>query len=157
MDCLEQSSLAHIQQQCQVPNFLIGPIHKFGPASPYSSLLKEDTSCMPWLGKQTKNSVIYVSLGSIASMDEKEIAEMAWGLANSQQPFLQVVRPNSINGSKNKVLSQIFKETVGEKGCIINWAPQKEVLAHNAMRGFLSHCDWNSTLESICDSVKGFQ
>ena len=102
MDCLEQSSLAHIQQQCQVPNFLIGPIHKFGPASPYSSLLKEDTSCMPWLGKQTKNSVIYVSLGSIASMDEKEIAEMAWGLANSQQPFLQVVRPNSINGSKNK-------------------------------------------------------
>ncbi|KAM3739889.1 hypothetical protein ACB098_08G056800 [Castanea mollissima] len=153
-DCLERSSLACIQQQCQVPNLPIGPMHKLGPASPTSSLLKEDTNCMAWLEKQTKNSVIYVSLGSIASMNEKELAEMAWGLANSQKPFLWVVRPDSsTNGIRNKVLSQFYKETVGERGCIVNWAPQKEVLAHSAIGGFLSHCGWNSTLESICEGI----
>ena len=153
-DCLERSSLACIQQQWEVPNLPIGPMHKLGPASPSSSLLKEDTNCMAWLGKQTKNSVIYVSLGSIASMNEKELAEMAWGLANSQKPFLWVVRPDSsTNGKRNKVLSQFYKETVGERGCIVNWAPQKEVLAHSAVGGFLSHCGWNSTLESICEGI----
>ncbi|KAL4610707.1 hypothetical protein ACB092_08G070100 [Castanea dentata] len=153
MDCLELSSLARIQQQYQVPNLPIGPLHKFGPGPPNSSLLKEDTSCMAWLGKQTKNSVIYVSLGSIAAMDERELFEMAWGLANSEQRFLWVFRPDSIRGSKNEVLSQIFKETIGERGCIVNWAPQKEVLAHSAVGGFLSHCGWNSTLESICEGI----
>ncbi|KAK7845992.1 udp-glucose iridoid glucosyltransferase [Quercus suber] len=113
MDCLERSSLACIQQQCQVPNLPIGPMHKLGPASPSSSLLKEDTNCMAWLGKQTKNSVIYVSLGSIASMNEKELAEMAWGLANSQKPFLWVVRPDSsTNGKRNKVGLELENELV---------------------------------------------
>ncbi|KAM3739890.1 hypothetical protein ACB098_08G056900 [Castanea mollissima] len=153
MDCLELSSLARIQQQYQVPNLPIGPLHKFGPGPPNSSLLKEDTSCVAWLGKQTKNSVIYVSLGSIAAMDERELFEMAWGLANSEQRFLWEFRPASIRGSKNEVLSQIFKETIGERGCIVNWAPQKEVLAHSAVGGFLSHCGWNSTLESICEGI----
>lgn len=45
MDCLEPSSLSHIQHQFQVPILPLGPMHKFAPASS-SSLWKEDTSCM---------------------------------------------------------------------------------------------------------------
>ncbi|XP_040992176.1 UDP-glucose iridoid glucosyltransferase-like isoform X1 [Juglans microcarpa x Juglans regia] len=156
MESLELSLLEQIQQQCQVPVLPVGPVHKFAPASYSSSLLEEDTSCMSWLGKQTKNSVIYVSMGSIASMDEKELAEMAWGLANSQQPFLWVIRPGSNSyGSDQWIeeLPKVLRETLGEKGCIVKWAPQKEVLAHSAVGGFLSHCGWNSTLESICEGV----
>lgn len=153
MDCLEQSSLSQLQQQCQVPVFLIGPIHKMAPACS-SSLLEEDTSCMTWLDKQIENSVIYVSLGSVASVDEKELAEMAWGLANSGQPFLWVVRPNAVRGSECSGLFPYgFKEMVGERGCIVKWAPQKKVLAHSAVGGFWSHCGWNSTLESISEGV----
>ncbi|XP_008221601.1 PREDICTED: UDP-glycosyltransferase 76E2-like [Prunus mume] len=153
VDCLEQSSLAQIQQQCQVPIFSIGPLHKIAPAAS-SSLLEEDTSCIAWLEKQSHKSVIYVSLGSVASIGEKELGEMAWGLANSNQPFLWVIRPGSICGLNwNETLPQGFIEAVGERGCIVKWAPQREVLTHGAVGGFWSHCGWNSTLESLSEGV----
>ncbi|TXG74179.1 hypothetical protein EZV62_002758 [Acer yangbiense] len=153
MDCLEQSLLAQIQQQYQVPIFPIGPLHKLSPTSS-SSLLMVDTNCITWLDRQAPNSVIYVSSGSVASMDKKELVEMAWGLANSKQPFLWVVRPGSVNGSEEiEVLPEGFKEAVGGTGCIVKWAPQKEVLSHDAVGGFWTHCGWNSTLESISEGV----
>jgi UDP:flavonoid glycosyltransferase YjiC (YdhE family) len=153
IDCLENSSMAKIQQQCQVPIFPIGPMHRIASATS-SSLLEEDTSCLAWLDKQSFNTVIYVSLGSSAFMDVKELVEMAWGLVNSQQPFLWVVRPGLVPGAEwNDILPQSFKENIGKKGYIVKWAPQKEVLAHDAVGGFLSHCGWNSTLESICEGV----
>ncbi|KAF3454623.1 hypothetical protein FNV43_RR05071 [Rhamnella rubrinervis] len=87
-------------------------------------------------------------------LSEKEVAEMAWGLANSEQPFLWVVRPGSIHGSNwIELLPKGFRDGVGERGCIVKWAPQKEVLGHEAVGGFWSHCGWNSTLESICEGV----
>ncbi|KAF2299373.1 hypothetical protein GH714_031758 [Hevea brasiliensis] len=151
MDCLEQSSLAQIQKQCQIPLFPIGPMHKIVPASS-TSLQEEETSCIRWLDRQSENAVIYISLGCIAIIDANELAEMAWGLANSKQPFLWFVRPGSIRGSNwIELLHEGFREAIGERGCIVKWAPQKEVLAHAAVGGFWSHCGWNSTPESICE------
>jgi UDP:flavonoid glycosyltransferase YjiC (YdhE family) len=153
IDFLEKSSLAKIQHQSQVPIFSIGPLHEIASASS-SSLLEEDTSCLTWLNKQSHNSVIYVSFGSVAFMEIKELVEITWGLANSQQPFFWVVRPGSVNGSEwIEVLPEGFKEIIGERGYIVKWAPQKKVLAHGAVGGFLSHCGWNSTLESICGGI----
>lgn len=146
MDCLEQSTLVKIQQEYQLPLFPIGPLHKTVAATSIS-LFKEDQSCISWLDKQSHNSVIYVSLGSIAFMDNKDLLEMAWGLANSEQPFLWVVRMDSTP------LPQGFQEAVGGRGCIVKWAPQKQVLAHNSVGGFWSHCGWNSTIESISEGV----
>ncbi|TXG74210.1 hypothetical protein EZV62_002789 [Acer yangbiense] len=83
MDYLDQSSLAWLQQECQIPIFAIGPMHKLAPEATSISLHEEDRSCITWLDKQATNSVIYISLGSIASVNEKKIIEMAWGLANS--------------------------------------------------------------------------
>ena len=82
MDCLEKSSLAEFQQQFQVPNFSIGPMQKIAPASS-SSLWEEDRSCITWLDKQKENSIIYVSFGSISMIDEKDVAEIGWGLATA--------------------------------------------------------------------------
>ncbi|XP_004294261.1 PREDICTED: UDP-glycosyltransferase 76E2-like [Fragaria vesca subsp. vesca] len=152
--CLDQSSLAQIQEHCQVPIFCVGPLHKLNTAAPISSLLEEDTSCIEWLDKQSHKSVIYVSLGSVASIGEKELAEMTWGLANSKQPFLWVIRPGSINGSDwIELLPQEFREAIGERGFIVKWAPQREVLAHGAVGAFWTHCGWNSTLERISEGV----
>ncbi|KAJ0084012.1 hypothetical protein Patl1_31223 [Pistacia atlantica] len=153
MDFLEQNALKQIQGLFPTPIFTVRPFHKLAPII-FSSLLKEDTNCISWLDRQAPKSVIYVSFGSLASIDEKELLETAWGLANSDQPFLWVVRPGLVRGSKcAELLPKSFEERVGERGCIVEWAPQLEVLAHGAVGGFWSHCGWNSTLESICEGV----
>jgi hypothetical protein len=93
-------------------------------------------------------------MGSLSFMDIEELVEMAWGVANSQQPFLWVVRPGSIRSAKwIEVSPEYFKNSIGKRDYIMKWIPQKEVLAHGAVEGFLNHCEWNSTLESICERI----
>ena len=154
VDCIEQTSLARLQKLYHFPSFAIGPLHKLASEDFSSSLLKEDYSCISWLNKQAPNSVMYVSLGSIVSLDQKELTEMAWGLANSRQHFLWVVRAQTINVSEwIESLPEELKNGVGERGCIVKWAPQKEVLEHKAVGGFWSHCGWNSTMESLWEGI----
>ncbi|KAM7265463.1 hypothetical protein ACFE04_003146 [Oxalis oulophora] len=144
---LEQCELDSIQQELGIPVFPIGPFHKYSSIS--SSLFHEDESCISWLDKQAPKSVVYVSFGSIAEINETNFLEIAWGLSNSNQPFLWVVRPGLVRGA----LPDGFLESSGGRGKIVTWAPQCEVLGHSAIGAFWSHNGWNSTLESICEGV----
>ncbi|CAA2971345.1 UDP-glucose iridoid glucosyltransferase-like [Olea europaea subsp. europaea] len=150
---IEHESLVELQQHYKVPVFPIGPFHKMAPKF-NTSLITEDTSVIAWLDKQAPNSVIYISIGSLAKMEKKEFIETAWGLANSDQPFLWVVRPSSVSGTEwIECLPEGYEALTREQGCIVKWAPQKKVLAHPAVGGFWSHSGWNSTLESLCEGV----
>ncbi|XP_076946892.1 UDP-glucose iridoid glucosyltransferase-like [Bidens hawaiensis] len=153
MEFLENSALTKLREHYKVPIFAIGPLNETARYTS-TSFLKEDTNCISWLDKQAPRSVIYVSLGSLATMEEHELAETAWGLANSNQPFLWVVRPGSVKGSEwIEFLPEGFVDEVRGRGLVLKWAPQKQVLAHSAVGGFWSHCGWNSTLESISQGV----
>ncbi|GJY97457.1 UDP-glycosyltransferase 76H1-like protein [Tanacetum coccineum] len=153
IEFLEPSALTEIHQQYHVPIFTIGPLHKIIP-TPSTSFLEEDTSCIPWLDKQSPKSVIYVSLGSMATPDRLFLTQMARGLVNSNLPFLWVVRPGSVHGFKwIEFLPEGLVAEIKERGLIVEWAPQKEVLAHNSVGGFWSHCGWNSVLESVSEGV----
>uniref|UniRef100_A0A0C9RQF8 TSA: Wollemia nobilis Ref_Wollemi_Transcript_2249_489 transcribed RNA sequence n=1 Tax=Wollemia nobilis TaxID=56998 RepID=A0A0C9RQF8_9CONI len=46
-----------------------------------------------------------------------------------------------------------FLERVRDKGCIVSWASQLEVLAHPSIACFVTHCGWNSSQESITMGV----
>ncbi|KAI3470810.1 hypothetical protein Pfo_027473 [Paulownia fortunei] len=150
---LEELALAKLHQDFGVPIFPLGPFHKhFAPSS--SSLMAEDRSSISWLDKQVYNSVIYVSFGSIAAIDEKDFLEIAWGLASSKHPFLWVVRPGLIRGAEwLEPLPEGFLEMLDGRGHIVKWAPQLEVLEHPSIGAFWTHSGWNSTLESICEGV----
>lgn len=153
---LEQSSLDTLGQKFSIPIFPVGPFHKIfsTSSSSSSSLLKQDQSCISWLDKQAPKSVIYVSFGSIAAINENHFLEIAFGLANSNQPFLWVVRPGLTVGSDwFELLPSGFIQKLGGRGHIVKWAPQQEVLAHSSVGAFWTHNGWNSTLESICEGV----
>uniref|UniRef100_A0A0E0LIU1 Glycosyltransferase n=1 Tax=Oryza punctata TaxID=4537 RepID=A0A0E0LIU1_ORYPU len=149
---LENSDLRKITNGLNVPVYAIGPLHKISIGQE-SSLLTQDQTCLEWLDKQEAESVLYVSFGSLASMDSQELFETAWGLVDSKIPFLWVIRPNSVQGSQQACLPDGFEEATRGRGMVVSWAPQQDVLRHRAVGGFWTHNGWNSTLESICDGV----
>ncbi|XP_021904244.1 UDP-glycosyltransferase 76F1-like [Carica papaya] len=149
---LEDPAITAISQDFQVPIFPIGPFHKLLPSSPPTQ--PDQTAAIDWLDKQAASSVIYVSFGTLAALNEQDFVEIAWGLANSKQPFLWVVRPGLINGSD--WLDLLPKGLIGdlrERGLIVKWAPQHQILAHRSVAVFWTHNGWNSTLESVCEGV----
>ncbi|KAL8491715.1 hypothetical protein ACS0TY_023345 [Phlomoides rotata] len=74
--------------------------------------------------------------------------ELAFGLIMSNCYFLWVVRSSEVGK-----LPQDFTSLASEKGLIVEWCHQQEVLAHRALACFVSHCGWNSTLEAISYGV----
>ncbi|KAG5603036.1 hypothetical protein H5410_034406 [Solanum commersonii] len=78
-----------------------------------------------------------LSIGSLASITEREVTEIAWGLVNSNQHFLWVIRSGSITGSDLKLVfhEKSLREAIDIRGYIVEWAPQKEVLGHFAIGG----------------------
>ncbi|KAK4720011.1 hypothetical protein R3W88_018349 [Solanum pinnatisectum] len=153
-ECLEQPILEKLKQHHQIPCFPVGPMHKSIKNITNSSLTTEDRNCIMWQDKQVAKSVLYVSIGSLASIIEREVTEIAWGLVNGNQHFLWLIRSGSITESDLKLVfhEKSLKEAIDKTGYIVEWAPQKEVLGHFAIGGFWSHCGWNS-LESICEGV----
>ncbi|KAJ8619122.1 hypothetical protein MRB53_015308 [Persea americana] len=117
-----------------------------------SNLWKEETECLEWLDRKEPGSVVYVDFGSITVMTPQQLTEFAWGLANSNHPFLWVIRPDLVEGD-SAMLPDGFVEMTQGRGLLASWCPQEEVLAHRSVGGFLTHCGWNSTLESNCAGV----
>lgn len=151
---IEGMEIERIRSEITLPVFAVGPLHMMTSSSSVeSSLLTEDRSCLDWLDTQRSNSVLYVSFGSLVGIDTDEFLEMAWGLADSQNPFLWVVRPGLVRGSESNTLPGELQEKMGNKGRIVSWAPQQEVLRHPSVAAFLTHCGWNSTTESISEGV----
>ena len=70
--------------------------------------------------------------------------ELALGLKRSNIYFLWVVRETE----QNKLPSNFIEET-SEKGLVVSWSPQLDVLAHRAVGCFMTHCGWYSTLEAL--------
>lgn len=154
-NCVEDSFISTAQERWGVPVYPVGPLHMINSAKPSPSLFEEERNCLEWLDKQETNSVIYISMGSLAMTEETDAVEMAMGIVQSNQPFLWVIRPGSITGQDSlDFLPEHFRQTVTDGiGFVVKWAPQKEVLRHRAVGGFWNHCGWNSSLESISSGV----
>ncbi|KAL3632500.1 hypothetical protein CASFOL_025484 [Castilleja foliolosa] len=115
--------------------------------------------CLDWLDGQAPGSVIYVSFGTNVALSEDETSEIALGLEQSKQKFVWVLRDADRADIFSREVRKIelldgFEERVGENGIVVrDWAPQVEILAHKSTGGFMSHCGWNSCLESLVTGV----
>ncbi|KAK8636555.1 hypothetical protein V6N13_124300 [Hibiscus sabdariffa] len=119
-----------------------------------SNLWKEDTQCLVWLDKRVPGSVVYVNYGSLVTVTPQQLREFAWGLADSNYQFLWVIRADLVNGcGEEDILSEEFMAAISGRGLLVGWCPQERVLSHPSVGGFLTHCGWNSTIESVCEGV----
>ncbi|KAL9404445.1 hypothetical protein Peur_001417 [Populus x canadensis] len=128
----------------QIPN---GDLKNIG-----SNLWKEQPECIEWLDSKEPKSVVYVNFGSITVITPQQMIEFAWGLANSNQTFLWIIRPDIVVGEAAMLPPEFLSETK-DRGMLVSWCPQEQVLKHPSIGGFLSHMGWNSTLDSICGGV----
>ncbi|KAF5728764.1 putative UDP-glucosyltransferase 74F2 [Tripterygium wilfordii] len=111
------------------------------------NLFQLDSSMsIDWLNNKPPRSVIYVSFGSMADLNDKQMEELAHGFKRSNFYFLWVIRD-----SEESKIPRGFKEETSKSnvGLIVNWSPQLEVLADEAIGCFFTHCGWNSTIEAL--------
>ncbi|KAA8528256.1 hypothetical protein F0562_035493 [Nyssa sinensis] len=146
----------------------IPPVYPVGPLIQTGSTNggDEPAQCLRWLDMQSQGSVLFVSFGSGGTLSHEQLNELALGLEMSGQRFLWVVKSPHDNAANATFFSvRSFKDpfdflpkgfldrTKGLGLVVPSWAPQIQVLSHGSTGGFLTHCGWNSTLESIVHGV----
>ncbi|XP_057767862.1 UDP-glycosyltransferase 89B2-like [Salvia miltiorrhiza] len=109
-----------------------------------------------WLDTCRDHSVVYVCFGSQAVLTNEQMRELTLGLEKSRVKFILSVKGATL-GHRGGGFASIpvgFEDRVAGRGLVIKgWAPQVAILEHKALRAFLTHCGWNSTLESIVAGV----
>lgn len=136
--------------QAKMPFYAIGPIFPSGfTKTNVATSLWSESDCTQWLNNKPRGSVLYVSFGSYAHVSEKDLIEIANGLSLSKVNFVWVLRPDIVSSDDDDPLPVGFREEVADRSMIIPWCCQNTVLTHPTIGGFLTHCGWNSILESI--------
>nr|UGB90593.1 UDP-glycosyltransferase [Sinopodophyllum hexandrum] len=123
------------------------PVGPFTLTNPSASNL-DPYNCISWLNRNKPASVAYVSFGTVTTPPPQELTALANALENSGINFMW-----SLKDQFKERLPQGFLDRTRKRGLIIPWAPQSKVLEHPSVRAFVTHCGWNSVIESITGGV----
>nr|UNO36932.1 UGT6 [Pueraria montana var. thomsonii] len=152
---IEEEPIRALSEDGTVPPlFCIGPVI----SAPYG---EDDKGCLSWLDSQPSQSVVLLCFGSMGSFSRSQLKEIAIGLEKSEQRFLWVVRAelggaDSVEEqpSLDELMPEGFLERNKDRGLVVmDWAPQVQILSHDSVGGFVTHCGWNSVLEAVCEGV----
>ncbi|KAG0526542.1 hypothetical protein BDA96_06G154700 [Sorghum bicolor] len=162
---LEPSGLDMLRRSFGVQPWPVGPVLAAPPTpTPSSDSRDDDASIIRWLDTHPPRSVLYISFGSQNSINADQMTELALGLEASGRPFLWALRPpvgfDAKSAFRPEWLPAGFEERTAARakantaGLLVRgWAPQMRILSHPSTGAFLSHCGWNSVLESLSRGV----
>ncbi|KFK39500.1 hypothetical protein AALP_AA3G251800 [Arabis alpina] len=150
---LEPHALKYLSSGGDTP-----PVYPVGPLLHLhdSNDQEKQSEILEWLDKQPGKSVVFLCFGSMGGFTEEQAREIAVALERSGHRFLWSLRraspatksPGEFTNLEEILPGGFFNRTK-ERGKVIGWAPQVAVLANPAIGGFVTHCGWNSTLESL--------
>ncbi|XAR60408.1 hypothetical protein NMG60_11033771 [Bertholletia excelsa] len=118
--------------------------------------------CVQWLNPKPPSSVLYISFGSVSSISASQMMQLAKALDQITTNFIWVVRPPlgfdlSAKFRPEEWLPEGFtRRNMEEQGrglIVEQWAPQVEILSHDSVGAFMTHCGWNSVLEALGRAV----
>ncbi|KAI9121182.1 hypothetical protein K1719_008215 [Acacia pycnantha] len=142
---------------CSKRHWALGP---FNPLEIEKNISGDRHFSLEWLDKQDQKSVLYVSFGTTTTLTKEQIKQLAIGLEESEVKFIWVLRDAdkghdfNVQVTRDEQYLKGFEERVRGIGLIVrDWAPQLEILSHGSTGGFMSHCGWNSCMESITMGV----
>jgi hypothetical protein len=156
---LEHGSAAHLAEATGKAVFAVGPVSLCGAPGLIDSRSDSDDArrCMGWLDAKKAKSVLYVSFGSAGRMPPEQLIQLGLALVSCPWPVLWVIKgADSLPDDVNDWLQHNTNgDGLPESQCIAlrGWAPQVAILEHPAIGGFLTHCGWGSTLESVSAGV----
>ncbi|CAK7339284.1 unnamed protein product [Dovyalis caffra] len=156
---LDGVGLEYFRRKIGKPVWPIGPVLLSNRCQDQAGITPE--LCRNWLDTKPANSVLYISFGSQNVISAPQMMELAKALEASGKNFIWVVRPPTgfdinMEFKATEWLPEGFVERMkdSERGLLVHkWAPQVEILSHKSVSAFLSHCGWNSVLESLSQGV----
>ncbi|KZV27736.1 anthocyanidin 3-O-glucosyltransferase 5-like [Dorcoceras hygrometricum] len=134
---LEAKTLQAFVKNEAMKSVLKSPVYPIGPLT------------RPWWGALSgANHRASLGIGA-------EPAEISMGgPAAEERPCQDVFFPDNIKGAEDDYLPRGFSIRTKKIGLLVpTWGQQVEILAHPSIGGFMSHCGWNSALESIVSGV----
>jgi UDP:flavonoid glycosyltransferase YjiC (YdhE family) len=153
-DALELEALRAVPE---LELIAVGPVVPHIGASPSSTdlaLRDDDTSgYLEWLDTQPPRCVVYVSFGTLFTASKRQLLEMLQGLKATGRPYLGVWREVAEEGTPLDGTSGGGGAADGRQGMVVEWCDQTRVLSHPAVGCFVTHCGWNSALESIASGL----
>jgi len=154
---LERSALAAIADGRCTRGVRAPAVYPIGPVISFTPPPEQPHECVRWLDAQPPASVALLCFGSLGFFAAPQAHEIARGLERSGHRFLWVLRSPPAPGARHptdanlaELLPDGFLERTKDRGLVWpTWAPQREILAHAAVGGFVTHGGRNSTLESL--------
>ncbi|KAJ4963778.1 hypothetical protein NE237_023717 [Protea cynaroides] len=157
VEALDQTGSKYFRRKLGGRVWTIGPIR---------TKLKQEKGrnqdfCVEWLNNHEPCSVLYISFGSQSTISASQMMQLAMALEASGKNFIWVVRPPigyDMNSEfkAEEWLPEGFEDRMRKinRGLLVRkWAPQMEILSHRSTCAFLSHCGWNSVMESLSHGV----